>query len=350
MPPSLTRLRFAEIARRYRGLRAAVCGDFCLDRYFEIDPALQEVSLETELPVHNIVNVRTQPGGAGTILNNLAALGIGAIYPVSFCGDDGEGYELRRALERLPGVSLEGFFATPERRTFTYTKPLVMEAGRAPRELNRLDIKNWSPTPWSVSDRLVACLQCLEDAIDVLILLEQVDAEGTGVVTAEVLEEAASLARRRPQLLILADSRRGLGRFPPLTFKMNLREFGRYRGLPRAPAIAELPALAAACAREIGRRVFITLAEQGIAGAAPSGEAAHAPALPVRGEIDIVGAGDAVTANLACALAAGAGLAEALEVAMAAASVVIHKLGTTGTASVEEIGALLGGSASGSAG
>jgi bifunctional ADP-heptose synthase (sugar kinase/adenylyltransferase) len=44
-----------------------------------------------------------------------------------------------------------------------------------------------------------------------------------------------------------------------------------------------------------------------------------------------------VTANLSCALAAGARPAEAIELANAAASVVIHQLGTTGTASVEQL-------------
>jgi bifunctional ADP-heptose synthase (sugar kinase/adenylyltransferase) len=48
-----------------------------------------------------------------------------------------------------------------------------------------------------------------------------------------------------------------------------------------------------------------------------------------------------VTANLVAALAAGATLREALEIANAAASVVVHKLGTTGTASVAEIRELL---------
>ena len=83
--------------------------------------------------------------------------------------------------------------------------------------------------------------------------------------------------------------------------------------------------------------MFITLSEQGLLGAAPDGEVAHVPALPVRGEIDIVGAGDAVSANLAGALAAGATLGEALVLANAAASIVIHQLGTTGTASVEQL-------------
>ena len=63
----------------------------------------------------------------------------------------------------------------------------------------------------------------------------------------------------------------------------------------------------------------------------------HVPSLPLRGPIDIVGAGDSVTANLTVALAAGAGLREALELANAGASIVVHQLGTTGTATPAQI-------------
>src|SRR6266404_2099972 len=99
--------RFRAVASRYPKLKVAVVGDFCLDRYLEIDPARQEISIETGLAVHNVVRVRAQPGGAGTILNNLVALGIGTIYPVGFAGEDGEGFELRRALRERRGVHLD---------------------------------------------------------------------------------------------------------------------------------------------------------------------------------------------------------------------------------------------------
>ena len=101
--------------------------------------------------------------------------------------------------------------------------------------------------------------------------------------------------------------------------------------------LADVKAEAAALARKNGRPVFVTMAEQGILGGSASGEIEHVPALPVRDEIDVVGAGDAVTANLTCALSSGANVREALELANAAASIVIHQLGTTGTASVDEI-------------
>src|SRR5664279_2690061 len=135
--------RFNAIIERYSSLHIAVLGDFCLDRYLEIDPAKAEVSIETGLPVHNVVNVRAQPGGAGTIVNNLAVLGVGTILPIGFAGEDGEGLELRHALEQRPGVRLNHFIQTEQRRTFTYCKPLVVAPDKAPVEVNRLDFKNW---------------------------------------------------------------------------------------------------------------------------------------------------------------------------------------------------------------
>src|SRR5438309_379371 len=80
----MTSDRFQEITAHYINLRIAVVGDFCLDRYFEIDPAKAEKSIETGLMVHNIVNVRCQPGAAGTILNNLVALGVAHLPVVGF--------------------------------------------------------------------------------------------------------------------------------------------------------------------------------------------------------------------------------------------------------------------------
>ena len=92
--------------------------------------------------------------------------------------------------------------------------------------------------------------------------------------------------------------------------------------------------------------MFVTLADRGIVGALPNQTPEHVPAHPIRGPIDIVGAGDAVTANLAAALAAGSSIREAMELAKAAASVVIHQLGTTGTATVAQIAELAAQAAS----
>ena len=325
--------RIQEITHRYDALRIAVIGDFCLDRYLEIDPARAEISIETGLPVYNVVRVRAQPGAAGTILNNLVALGIGQIQVAGFCGNDGEGYELRQALAAKPGVRLDHFQTAADRRTFTYCKPLVLEPGHPPRELNRLDTKNWTPMPKALERALVESVAILAQSADAVILMDQVDEAETGVVTSAVREAAFRAQESRPDLLILADSRRGLTHFPPVAFKMNAAELARFSGDAPPLSLEQVGQRAAELARCNCKPVFVTLAETGIVGATADGTVEHVPALPVRGVIDIVGAGDSVTANLAAALAAKAAPAEAMALAMAAASIVIHQLGTTGEAS-----------------
>ena len=337
----MTPERFQEITGRYGELRLAVVGDFCLDRYLEIDPARNETSIETGLPVYNVTKVRSQPGGAGTIVNNLAALEIGAIRPLGFAGEDGEGYELCRALAAIPGVRQNSFIQTSARHTFTYCKPLILEPGKIPRELNRLDQKNWTPTPAAISTQISAALKSLAEEVDALILLSQVDQPETGVLTSPVLETVREITLGKPRKIILADSRTGLHGFPPAIFKMNAAELTALTGISATSELPEIMQAAQSLARRNGRPVVVTLAERGMVGATPDGETEPVPAQPVRGEIDIVGAGDAVTANLTAALAAGATMREALELASAAASIVIHQLGTTGSASREQLRQLL---------
>lgn len=336
----MTPRHLQEVASRYVKLRIALVGDLCLDRYFEIDPGLQEISIETNLPVHNVVRVRCQPGGAGTILNNLVALGIGRIHPVAIMGKDGEGYELRKALEAFPPVRLDHFIESADRHTFTYSKPLLMHKNKPPEELNRLDTKNWTPTPELLQGKIIEIIRALATEVDAMILLDQVDIPETGVLTSRVLEAIREIVEKHPNLLIIADSRRSLRGYPPVSLKMNSSELAVYVGASSRLSLEEVKDRALSLAALYGKYVFVTMSERGMLGA-HRGSVEIAPSLPTRGAIDIVGAGDAVTANLTAALSAGATLKEALQVAQLAASIVIHQLGTTGTASVRQIEELL---------
>ena len=273
----MTPKRFHEITSRYASLRLAVVGDFCLDRYLEIDPARAETSIETGLPVHNVTRIRSQPGAAGTILANLVALGVGTIDAIGFCGDDGEGYELHHALAALPGVDTSHFLTTTDRHTFTYTKPLICAPGAAPVELSRLDVKNWTPTPAALSEMLAEAVRTVAPDVDAFIVMDQVSEPDTGVVTAEVRAALTQLAAANPARPIVADSRRTLRDFPGVIWKMNSAELE-----------ALGPCNAGALAKRNGHPVFVTLAELGIVSAMPDGASEHVPSFPVRGPIDIV--------------------------------------------------------------
>src|ERR1700748_1766583 len=111
-----------RILARLPSLRIGVIGDLFLDRYLDLAAALTEPSLETGLDAYQVVRVRSFPGAAGTVINNLVALGVQRVCPVAVIGDDGEGYELRQALAMQKVVTSDGVFSWEGRRTPTYTK------------------------------------------------------------------------------------------------------------------------------------------------------------------------------------------------------------------------------------
>src|SRR5437867_6178122 len=118
-----------SILTRLPRLYVGVLGDLFLDRYLDLDTNLTEPSLETGLEAYQVVRVRSYPGAAGTVINNLAALGVGRIVPIALIGDDGEGHELRKALRVLPTVDQMHIIAWPGRRTPTYAKPMLHRLG-----------------------------------------------------------------------------------------------------------------------------------------------------------------------------------------------------------------------------
>ena len=75
----MTLERLQELFARFEGLRITVAGDLFLDRWYEIDTALNEPSVETGITAYQVVKKRSAAGAAGTVINNLSAMGVGTI-------------------------------------------------------------------------------------------------------------------------------------------------------------------------------------------------------------------------------------------------------------------------------
>ncbi len=337
----LTESRLRHLLRSFADLRIGVVGDFFLDAYYDCDPRLDERSLETGRTCYQVVRTRRQAGAAGTVAANLAALGVGTVEAVGFCGDDGEGFELRRAMKGL-GLHLDGFFSRPDRFTPTYGKPCYVDSARpglpVREELERLDTKNRRPTPRDLQDQLIAHLKEQLPTWHGVVLLDQVSEPGCGVLTARVRRFLAEQARQRPDQIFLADSRQLIGLFRQVMIKPNQFEAARALGSTsrRPPSLRTSTAHAQALSRRSRRPVFLTLGERGML-VAQGNPVEHIAAFRVAGPIDPVGAGDSTSAALVAALSAGAELGEAALIANLTASITIQQLGTTGTASPTQI-------------
>jgi bifunctional ADP-heptose synthase (sugar kinase/adenylyltransferase) len=333
-----------RILQRIAGLTLGVIGDLFLDRYLDIDSSLTEPSLETGLNAYQVVGVRAQPGAAGTVLNNLAALGVRRLCPISVIGDDGEGYELRQALARMPAVDPAGVFSRTGRRTPTYTKPMLHEPAHS-SELNRLDIKNRLPLPADAEEQVAAHLEQLWPQLDGLAVLDQVSEADCGTITAAVRGRIARLGERDPDKPILADSRERIGLFRAVMLKPNdwecltARRDAGPTGRDAGPtqASTDLPSAVRALADRAGRTVFCTLGERGMLVQVPGTEPRTVPGYPVAGPTDPVGAGDSASAGILCALAAGASAVEAAAFGNLVASITVGQVGTTGTATPAQV-------------
>lgn len=328
--------RLEKLLNRGARARILVIGDFFLDRYLVIDPARVERSVETGLAAHQVVDVRAAPGAAGTVSANLRALGA-TVTVLGIIGDDGEGYELRRGL-RASGVDERAMVVAGDRRTPTYTKPIVRDDGAVPYELERLDIRTRTPVPEHTIDALIDRLRALAVQAHAVIIADQMPEPECGVITTRVRAMLAQLAAAHPDIWFLADSRERIGLFEQVIVKPNARECVRavYPDDSADPPLALVAQAAEQLRQRTGKPVFITLGARGILVIHERG-IEQAPAPPVFGPIDVTGAGDSVMAALAVALCAGASPEEAATLGNLAAAVTIRQLGTTGVATPAQV-------------
>jgi rfaE bifunctional protein kinase chain/domain len=332
----MDRVRLDEILTQFSQKTIVVFGDFFLDQYFMIDRSLDEISIETNKTAFQIVGKRPQPGAAGTVCNNLHALGIGNIVGLSVIGDDGEGYELLNALQKR-NVTTDKIIATNKRFTPTYTKPMALvENGE--EEMNRFDTKNRSPLDDDLEDQVIALFHQLINETDAIILADQVQERNCGILTDRVRTAIAETALQHPEVLIFADSRLRISEFKNVTIKPNRHEaihsiHADYEGdSPTSLAIESANQLKT----QTGKPIFLTLDKEGIC-PIDENEPVPIPCPPVTGPIDIVGAGDSTTAGIVSSLISGASHRESAVIGNLVASITIRQLGTTGTATPEQV-------------
>jgi rfaE bifunctional protein kinase chain/domain len=316
-----------EILAALPTFSALVVGDICLDRWCTYDPATSEPSRETGIPRLGVVATEVTPGAGGTVANNLVALGTGRVAVLGVVGDDGFGYELKRALQTR-GIQGGLMVTAPGWATFTYTKLLNSRTGV--EDQPRVDFINTRPIPeaveWEVLKRLGAALQDYQ----VILVADQAETDLGGVITAGVRRLLAELAERYPEKIIWVDSRMRVDLFRKVIVKPNRQE-------------AE-----AACRRLFGEVDFqrlrrhlqskllvVTQGAEDVLVVHEDGQRA-VPTRRVVNPVDICGAGDSFSAGAALTLAVTGSAVEAVRFGNLVASITILKRGT-GTASPEEV-------------
>lgn len=299
-----------------RNLKVLVAGDVALDRWCRYDPAFADPSRETGIPRTAVIATEVTPGAAGTIANNVSALGA-QVTVLGAVGDDGFGWELERALGRHMLVR------SPEIATFTYTKLINDKTGE--EDLPRVDFVNTRPIPDELDRELVRRLEAAAPEFDVILVSDQAETSHGGVVTPRMREALCRLDN-----LVWVDSRMRAELFRGVIVKPNRDEAD------------------AACRRSLGRVDYaefrrsiaakLLIVTHGAEGALVIDETGERWSRGRRVEkpVDICGAGDSFSAGAALALRVTGDPMEAARIGNLVASITIMKKGT-GTASPEEV-------------
>jgi rfaE bifunctional protein kinase chain/domain len=312
----------AEILAAFPQLRALVVGDVCLDRWCSYDPNLAEPSRETGIPRIGVVSTEVTPGAAGTVANNLVALKTGKVAVLGLAGNDGNGYELRSALQARGIASL--LVEAPQIPTFTYTKLINRRTGA--EDIPRVDFIYTEALPETLDRALVSALEQAAPGFDVILVSDQAETSAGGVVTAAMREALT----RIPNVLVWVDSRLRAEHFRNVLVKPNRQE----------AEAASMRALGRVDYAELRRRMHAPalVITHGAEGALVVTEAGST-LVPTRGvghPVDICGAGDSFSAGAALTLKVTGDAVEAARFGNLIASITIMKKGT-GTASPEEV-------------
>jgi rfaE bifunctional protein kinase chain/domain len=326
--PVPTREDLLRIVDRFRGRRVAVIGDLVLDEYWV--GRSSRISREAPVLILEHEGDRHVPGGAANAAMNVRSLG-GAPLVVGRLGGDPAGVKLARAL-RKSGLPTSWLFRDKSGGTIVKTRILAGSSHAARQQIVRLDRGHTEPLTRVAEKRLTRAARTAIRRAGAVLLSDY----GYGVLS-RALRRAAIGDARRAKIPIVADSRYDLAAYRGATLLT-----------PNEHEVLEamrLPSLRASALRRAGeslvngggaRAVWITRGSDGMLlferGSRPRG-------LSIVGSsdvADVTGAGDAVSATAALALAAGASQLEAAMLATYAASVVVMKRGTA-TVSREEL-------------
>lgn len=303
--------------------RILIVGDVILDEYLWGE--VRRISPEAPVPVVEIRSRTVVPGGAANAAANIVSL-TGRALLGGVVGRDDAADKLAEALRQV-GVDPSGLVSESERVTTTKTR-LIAHG----QQVVRMDSEQRTALSTAAQDTLLQWTDRHLPEVDACVLSDY----GKGVVSNRVAEQVIRGARRLGKPVIVDPKGTNYAKYRGATVvKPNIQEVQQVV----KDEIEDQGVLVEASRHLVGllegAALLITRGEHGMSlfreGSAPVHVAAVA-----RRVFDVTGAGDTVVATLAMALAAGAALEQAVQLASLAAGIVVGKRGTA-TVTLDEL-------------
>ena len=310
-------------------VRVLAVGDIMLDRYNY--GRVDRISPEAPVPIFRPIREKAMLGGVGNVAANLVALGC-SVDIVSRIGQDKDG----RAIAAMASkAGMTPHFLHQANIPSTVKTRLIAENSH----LLRIDAENVCPLNDKLSELAAHMCSNILDKVDVVLISDY----AKGLLTERLCKAIISECKMRGKKAIVDPKGRDYSRYRgAFLVKPNLKELSLETGKFFSPAsptfLADVEKAATALGKEIEvGGLLVTLSEYGMlyVPVHSPGKPFHLPT-KAKEVFDVSGAGDTALAALGASIGAGFDILHAMQIANAAASVVVSKLGTA-TASLNEI-------------
>lgn len=303
-----------ELIEKFKGLKIAVLGDLMMDEY--VWGNASRVSPESPVLVIDVERETAVPGGAANVAANVTALGAKAIV-FGAVGADAHGEELCRALSER-GSDTAGIVVDDSRPTTRKTRVVAQN-----QQVLRVDREKTHAMPNAPSQDLVTKLGSVLESVDAVLVSDY----AKGVVN-DLTVPSTIAATRLAGKPFIANGKPGNTHLlaGASIVSLNLVEAIAASG-DKSFSGDDIDAAGFTLREKLGvDTLVVTRGPRGLTAWSKDGSVVSVPAHRVE-VYDVAGAGDTAITTLALAVAAGASLEQAAQLAVLAAAIVIGKVG-----------------------
>ena len=318
-----------NILNRFSSVRVLCVGDIMLDRF--VQGKVERISPEAPVPVFQFVQEKQMLGGAGNVIANLNALGCKTFF-VGMVGKDESGIKIADLLKSLN----TDFYLQENDARPTIVKTRFIAGNN---HILRFDREKNIPLSRQEEETLLNELKREIEKADIVLLSDYAKGVLSGFVTKQIIDMCQKANRK-----VLIDPKgvdysKYAGAF---LIKPNRKELELASGCALDTSSPDFLQDVGNAARQVLdkfsiQNMIVTLSEKGMLYV--SGDSSKEQiylSTYAREVFDVSGAGDTSLATLGAALASGADMREAMELANTASGIVVGKLGTA-TVSVNEL-------------
>lgn len=315
----MTFTRVKQLLKRFKDCKVVVLGDMVLDEYLYGESS--RISREAPVLILKHEKSVALPGGAANPTSNIHSMGAQP-YPIGVVGKD---LAAQKLLSLFKKKKIAGHLVQDSDRP-TLHKTRIMAGGHntSRQQIVRMDYVSEELISEKIEKNILKVLEAELKNADALLVSDY----GSGLITPGILRFVNSLAKRKPRLVTVVDSRYQLTKYrhmwaatPNETEAAPAAGYEEYRE-------ADLEKIGDKLLKTTkSKMIMVTRGSKGMTMFRQRRKSLHVPPYGSTKIVDVNGAGDTVTAALTLALAAGAKPEEAMAIANAAGGVAVMKAG-----------------------